>query len=104
MSSVERKVIVGLFSTSKKSALLRCASRSGLEVETDSVFRVAVKARSSPPSATTSSPSTSVNWPRAFEMPAWRTVNAAEVWAGSRVQVPGVRSLMRCLLLVVVRW
>ncbi|KLU09817.1 hypothetical protein ABL57_10200 [Kocuria sp. SM24M-10] len=92
-TAVERKVIVGCCSTSKKSALRTWPSRSAFFVSMEAICTVAVSVESSTGSATRSWASTSPKVPRTFEMPAWRTVKATSEWAGSKVQEPGTRAV-----------
>ena len=63
-NEVLTKVISGKVSTSKKSALRRCASRSAVPVETDAVWMATVATLSASSSATSTVPETSENDPR----------------------------------------
>src|SRR5882762_5661295 len=70
---LERKVIVGYLSTSKKSALRKCASRLATWVLTVVASRL-------------TTPVTLLNSPLTFEIIMWRTENCAKEWAGSICQ------------------
>jgi len=80
---VERNVMVGKRSTSKKSALLRWVSRSALPL-----LRLAAPISTSTCDASGSSaivirPLTSVNRPRTLVIIRWRPTNSTDVWAPS---------------------
>ena len=86
---METKVIVGWFSTSKKSADRRWSSRPAVPVSivlrsTDTLTVEAVMS-----SAVTMVPSKPVNLPRTLPM-RWRTVKPISVWVVSSAQVPVV--------------
>ena len=82
-------VISLLTSTSKKSALRRCASRSAEPVFTEAscTATVAVEALGLAAS-TTMVPATSSNAPRTLVTMAWRATKPTRVWLASMVQVP----------------
>ena len=81
--SLEVKVTVGWFSTSKKSALRTCARNcSGVTIEIDSTCAVP----SSLPSASVAATSPSV--PRKFETFWYLTAKPKEEWTGSALKVP----------------
>src|ERR1700736_1597902 len=85
---VDLKERVGNFSTSKKSALFKCASRCASRVFTDaasivtSTFDLVTS-----PSWRSSVPETPENWPFTFEIIMCLTLNSATECAGSMAQV-----------------
>src|SRR5579859_346470 len=101
---VDWNVSSGNFSTSKKSALLRCASRCASRVLMEAASTEASTwelARSV--SSRASRPWTLVNWPFTFEIIMCLTLNSATEWTGSMFQVAvdvcGVASVLMVVLL-----
>ncbi len=86
--------MVGLFSTSKKSADFRCASRSAEPVSTEPSWATAVTCESVTVSPTLTVPSNSLNWPRTLVTIRWRATKPSSLCAASTVQVPAGRSVM----------
>ncbi len=89
LTAVEAKVISLLTSTSKKSGLRRCASRSGDPVVTEAscTATCAVEPEGLAASMTTV-PATSANEPRTLATIAWRATKPSREWLGSMVHVP----------------
>src|SRR6266567_1161006 len=85
---VDLKERVGNFSTSKKSALLRCASRwaSRVSIEAASIEASTCDLVTSD-SSSVSTPVTLGNCPFTFEIIICFTLNSATEWTGSRFQV-----------------
>src|SRR5438270_11916970 len=86
--AVDSKLRLGNFSTSRKSALLRCASRcpSPVWIEAASIEALTVDAVMSC-SSKFKVPVSLVNCPFRFEIIMCLTLNSATEWAGSRFQV-----------------
>src|SRR5580704_1667636 len=88
MTRVDMKERVGNFSTSRKSALFKCASRCASRVFTDaasmltSTFDLVTS-----PSWRSSVPESPENWPFTFEIIMCLTLNSATECAGSMAQV-----------------
>src|SRR4029077_4711585 len=79
---------VGNFSTSKKSALFKCASRCASRVFTDAASMVtSTFDLVTSPSWRSSVPETPGNWPFTFEIIMCLTLNSATECAGSMAQV-----------------
>ncbi len=86
---VEANVISLFTSTSKKSALRRCASRSGDPVLTEASCTATEAVEPLGLAASmTMVPATSSNAPRTLVTMAWRAMKPRRVWLGSMVQVP----------------
>jgi hypothetical protein len=80
---VERKVMVGYVSASKKSALRRWPSRSGLPVSRLATSSSTSTWDRSGWSSMVMVPDTSGKRPRTLVIMRWRPMNSTEVWAGS---------------------
>src|SRR5258707_10977812 len=88
MMRVDLKERVGNFSTSKKSALFKCASRCASRVFTDAASMVtSTFDLVTSPSWRSSVPETPENWPFTFEIIMCLTLNSATECAGSMAQV-----------------
>jgi hypothetical protein len=89
LNSVLRNSRVGYFSTSKKSLLRRCASRSALPVLMLEAWTVTIADEADGlAGSSVAPPEMSVNEPRTVEIIACRTAKPSLVWAGSSSQVP----------------
>src|SRR5580704_15799334 len=88
MTRVDMKERVGNFSTSRKSALFKCASRCASRVFTDAASMVtSTFDLVTSPSWRSSVPERPENWPFTFEIIMCLTLNSATECAGSMAQV-----------------
>ena len=89
---MEAKVITGKLSVSKKSADVRCVSRSALPVSIEASCTVACTEEVSKLSPTRTVASNSLNWPRTLLTMRCRATKPTSLCEGSTVQVPGESS------------
>src|SRR5712692_4912106 len=94
---VHLKDSVGNFSTCKKSALLRCASRwaSRVSIEAASI-KASTREFVRSDSSRVNTPVTLANWPFTLEIIMCLTLNSATEWAGSMFQVVVVVAVFVC--------